>query len=88
MNDRRVGDVVQRCPGNPLVSLHDLPFRASDIWNAGVTEFDGGVLLLLTVETLQGYHQIYRAVGADGRTFVVDAEPFMAPLSDGRASMY
>ncbi|KKO11251.1 hypothetical protein LCGC14_0017280 [marine sediment metagenome] len=88
MNDRFVGDVVQRCPGNPLVSLHDLPFRASDIWNAGVTEFDGDVLLLLTVETLQGHHQIYRAVGADGRNFVVDAEPFMAPLSGGRAGMY
>ena len=88
MNDRLVGDIVQRCPGNPLVSLHDLPFRASDIWNAGVTEFDGGVLLLLTVETLQGRHQIYRAVSADGRNFIVDAEPFMAPLSDGRAGAY
>ena len=88
MNDSPVGDVMQRCPGNPLVSLHDLPFRAGDIWNAGVAEFDGYVLLLLTIETLQGRYQIYRAVSRDGRSFIVDHEPFMAPLRRGRASMY
>lgn len=88
MDNRLGGDVLQRCSSNPLVSLHDLPFRASDIWNAGVTEFDGNVLLLLTVETLQGHHQIYRAVSADGMNFTVDAEPFMAPLTDGPAGAY
>ena len=54
-------DVIQRCPGNPLISLHDLPFAASDIWNAGVTRFAGEYLLLITVETLEGTYRIHQA---------------------------
>lgn len=41
-------DVVHRYKGNPLITIDDLPFQCSDIWNAGVVRFPGEYLLLLT----------------------------------------
>ena len=83
MNQRTGTDVIQRCPGNPLISLADLPFRGSDIWNAGVTRFGDEYLLLITVETLEGSYAIYRARSLDGQDFTVDAEPLMTPVETG-----
>ena len=77
-------DVVRRCKRNPLIGLQDLPFRSGDIWNAGVVRFQGGYLLLITVETLEGRCAIYRAHGDDGERFTVEAKPFMAPGDDDR----
>ncbi len=81
-------DVIARCPANPVVSLTDLPFASSDIWNAGVVRFQGRILLLITVETLEGRYSIYRADSDDGENFTVSAEPLMAPLDDGPHRQY
>ena len=51
--ERQAGpDVIHRCKDNPLVVIEDLPFRCSDIWNAGVVRFDGRYLLLMMVDSL------------------------------------
>ncbi len=76
-------DVITRCPSNPLISLGDLPFRCSDIWNAGLVRFKNDYLLLITVETLVGQYAIYRATSRNGKDFTVDAEPFMSPAQSG-----
>ncbi len=87
--DRSSGrDVIRRCPSNPLISLGDLPFRSSDIWNAGVVRFGEQYLLLMTVEMLEGRYSIYRADSNDGLHFTVDAEPFMSPADSGPNQMY
>ena len=87
--NRSIGrDVVRRCKCNPLIGLQDLPFRGSDIWNAGVVRFGEGYLLLITVETLEGRCAIYRAHGDDGEHFTVDPEPLMAPVEDGPHRAY
>ncbi len=88
MNQRIGCDVIQRCPSNPLISLADLPFRCSDIWNAGVTRFGDEYLLLITVETIEGRYAIYRARSLDGQDFTVDAEPVMAPVETGPEAKY
>jgi len=75
-------DVIVRCEENPLVRLDDLPFAAADIWNAGVVRYEGQVLLLLTVELLEGRSAIFRARSDDGIHFAVDPQPFMAPSDD------
>ena len=72
-------DVVRRCPQNPLITIDDLPFACSDIWNSGVVRFDGGYLLLITIETLEGYYRLHRAFSDDGINFTVEAEPSMVP---------
>jgi predicted GH43/DUF377 family glycosyl hydrolase len=87
--DQSIGcDVIQRCPCNPLVLLGDLPFRCSDIWNAGVTRFGDEYLLLITVETLEGRYAIYLARSLDGRDFTVDGDPLMAPVETGPEADY
>ncbi len=85
---KRGHDIITRCSHNPLIGLDDVPFRCSDIWNAGVTMFEGKYLLLVTIETLEGHCRIHRALSDDGVNFDVDAEPFMAPLNSGPNAMY
>ena len=46
------------------------------------------MLLLITVETLEGGYSLYRAVSDDGEHFSVDPEPFMAPVTEGLDPMY
>jgi predicted GH43/DUF377 family glycosyl hydrolase len=70
-------DVIRRYRGNPLITIEDLPFVCSDIWNAGAIRFRDEYLLLLTVETLQGLGSVYLARGTNGYDFLVEPEPFM-----------
>lgn len=70
-------DVINRYQDNPLITIEDLPFVCSDIWNAGVIRLEQECLLLLTVETLEGLGSIYLARSTDGYNFFVEPEPFM-----------
>ncbi|MBN1345836.1 MAG: glycoside hydrolase family 130 protein [Phycisphaerae bacterium] len=81
-------DVMRRSRSNPLIELKHLPFRSSDIWNAAATRFEDEVLLLITVETLEGTYRIFRARSHDGERFTVDREPFMTSLETGPNQMY
>jgi predicted GH43/DUF377 family glycosyl hydrolase len=76
-------DVIGRCDENPIVSLRDIPFRCSDIWNAGVVHHQGRYVLLITIETLEGRYTIHRAESEDGRHFTVEPEPLMASTEEG-----
>lgn len=78
MNASPGRDVVRRWRDNPLITIEDLPFRCSDIWNAGVTRRDGDYVLLVTVESLRGQTAIYPAHSRDGRHFVVEPEAFLS----------
>jgi predicted GH43/DUF377 family glycosyl hydrolase len=71
-------DVVHRWVDNPLIAIEDIPFRCSDVWNAGVVHVDGEYILLITIESLQGQPAIYQARSRDGKHFSVDPEPFLA----------
>ncbi len=81
-------DVIERCPDNPIVGLDDLPFRCSDIWNAGVVHHNGEYLLLLTIEALEGRHSVYGARSKNGIDFTIDPGPLMTPVDDGPGRMY
>jgi len=81
-------DIVARSGKNPLISLPDLPFRAGDIWNAGIVRFKGKFLMLLTVEELEGHYSIYRADSDDGERFTIQREPFMTRSQSPDRVMY
>ncbi|MBT3199009.1 MAG: glycosidase [Phycisphaerales bacterium] len=81
-------DIVARNSKNPLISLSDLPFRAGDIWNAGIVRFKGKFLMLLTVEELEGHYSIYRADSDDGEQFTIQREPFMTRSPSPDRVMY
>ena len=82
------GDVISRHPSNPLIGLEDIPFRCSDIWNAGVARHNGRWLLLISIEELEGRHAIYLAASDDGVHFTVEPTPIMAPIADGPDHAY
>ena len=81
-------DVVHRYKGNPLIGIEDLPFRCSDIWNAGVVRFEGEYLLLLTVETSEGLGNIYAAHGRDGLHFSIESRPLLSACTCQVCSCY
>lgn len=81
-------DVIHRYKYNPLITIDDLPLECSDIWNAGVINFQGRYLLLLTIETLEGMGCIYLAHGTDGYKFEVEPEPFMTASRDKTFAPY
>ncbi len=86
---RKIGpDVIHRYEANPLISIDDLPFRASDIWNAGVARFREEYLLLLTVETLRGLLSIYLARSEDGCHFDIQPHPLMEASREGPFAQY
>jgi predicted GH43/DUF377 family glycosyl hydrolase len=74
---------MRRSGNNPLIELKHLPFRSSDIWNAAVVRFEDQILLLITVEMLEGTYRIFRARSDDGERFTVEREPFMTSLETG-----
>jgi len=81
-------DIVHRWEGNPAISLEDLQFRCSDILSAGVACVDGRILLLITIENLEGTYYIYPAWSEDGYHFDVSDEPLLAPSTDERTAVY
>lgn len=83
MDGGRGHDVIVRYAGNPVIGLDDLPFRCSDIWNAGLIRYQSQYLLLLTIEMLEGRCAIFLAHSDDGLEFVVQSEPFMSPDDNG-----
>ncbi|MHC4480343.1 MAG: glycoside hydrolase family 130 protein [Planctomycetota bacterium] len=88
MSSKLQKNIVERWEGNPVISIDDLPFQASDVHNAGAIRYRGQYLLLVTVENLRGDCAIYRARSQDGRQFEIDAEPFLAPATSGQAAVY
>jgi len=81
-------DIVSRWPDNPLITIEDIPFRCSDVWNAGVVRYGGEYLLLITIEHLQGFTEVHLARSRDGRHFTVEPTPFMTATLTGPLSTY
>ncbi len=72
-------DVIGRSHCNPVITLRDLPFHCADIWNAGVTICNGHVVLLVSIEMLDGRYGIYQARSTDSRHFTISTRPCLAP---------
>ena len=71
-----------RSSSNPLITIHDLPIAANAVFNPGVVELNGDVLLLLRIEDRQGISQIRVARsknGIDG--WRIDDKPLLARIA-------
>ncbi|MBW1940438.1 MAG: glycoside hydrolase family 130 protein [Deltaproteobacteria bacterium] len=77
MPRKKQHDIIHRWEGNPVITMEDLPFKASNICNAGAVRIENTYLLLVTIETLRGHKKLYIARSEDGRYFDMDAKPFM-----------
>ena len=70
--------IFQRSEKNPILSAKDMPFPAQAVFNPGVAEQDGKVVLLLRVENVSGYSSIHVARSEDGETdWAIDEKPLL-----------
>ena len=70
--------IFQRAPRNPLLTVSDLPFRATVVMNPGAAEQDGQTILLLRVEDIEGYSCIHAARSGDGLSgWHIDPKPLL-----------
>ena len=69
-------DIVHRWEGNPIITMDDLSFRASDICNAGAVKIGDTVDVMVTVEELMPEKTQARLACACrvGETVVLDGE--------------
>ena len=75
-------DLFQRHKNNPIISTLELPIPALAVYNPGVAEFGGEVLLLLRVEVEDGRSQLHVARSKDGVSdWRVESEPLLSPES-------
>jgi predicted GH43/DUF377 family glycosyl hydrolase len=88
MPQKKQPDIICRWKDNPIITISDLPFPASDICNAGAVKFNDIYLLLVTIENLSGQKSLYIAKSKDGLCFNVDKEPFMEPSEDEPYNKY
>ncbi len=72
-------DVIQRWQGNPLLTIEDIPFPCSTVFNAACAKYKGQYILLLRVEDLTGRSVFALARSDDGYHFELEPEPVMTP---------
>ena len=88
MPRKKQPDIIHRWEGNPIITMDDLSFRASDICNAGAVKIGDTYLLLITIESLRGHKSLYLARSSDGRYFEVDNAPFLECSEDKAFKKY
>lgn len=81
-------DIVHRWRGNPIITIDDLPFQCGDIRNAAAVKISGEYILLITIQSLEGFYCIYPARSPDGYYFVLDNKPIMAPSQNEPYAIY
>ncbi|MBE0478957.1 glycoside hydrolase family 130 protein [Candidatus Aerophobetes bacterium] len=72
-------DIVKRYGKNPIITRDDIPFPCNTVFNAGAIKYQNQYLLLLRVETLEGWSCLVLARSKDGYNFEVEKEPVIKP---------
>jgi len=88
MHRRRGPDIVHRWEGNPIITIDDLSFMCGDICNAGAVKIGKEYILLLSIQSLEGFYSIYPARSTDGYYFQVSDQPLLAPSKRGPFAIY
>jgi predicted GH43/DUF377 family glycosyl hydrolase len=81
-------DVIHRWEGNPMISVEDLGFRCTGMYNAGCVKIKGKYVLLITIEHLDGCSAIYYAQSDNGMHFEVANKPLISPAGKGALHEY
>jgi predicted GH43/DUF377 family glycosyl hydrolase len=81
-------DIVHRWEKNPLIDIKDLDFNCSDIRNAGAVDFNGEVILLVTIEYLTGHQGIHLARPTSDGDYKVQTRPFLSQSDQQKYSRH
>jgi predicted GH43/DUF377 family glycosyl hydrolase len=80
--------LIQRHPGNPVLTKDDVPYPVATVHNAGAVKHDGRYLLLFRSHRRNGRSIIGLAESDDGFQFTVRPEPFLVPATEGVFAEY
>lgn len=73
-------DLFRRHENNPILTINDLPAHAIAVYNPGVAELSGEVVLLLRVELADGRSSLYVARSEDGvNNWRISQAPLLSP---------
>ncbi len=59
MTKERHRDLIHRWENNPIITYESLAFPCADILTAGTVKIADTYILLLTVQSLEGFYSIY-----------------------------
>jgi predicted GH43/DUF377 family glycosyl hydrolase len=77
------GELFQRHPANPLITVADLPWRANSVFNPGAARVGDDTVLLVRVEDMRGISHLVVARSRDGATgWRVDAGALLEAQRD------
>lgn len=80
-------EIVVRHPGNPILTVDDLPVEANAVFNSGAVKHEGRYLMMLRIEDADRFQHFRMAESADGVRFAVSEEPVRLP-ADADAERY
>ena len=80
MKKSQVNELFRRHPGNPIITVRDLPYPANTVFNAAATMLGDQTLLLLRVEDRRGISHLTAARSEDGiGNWRIDQRPTLMP---------
>jgi predicted GH43/DUF377 family glycosyl hydrolase len=80
--------VIERCKANPILTKDDIPYPVETVHNAGITRYDGRIIMLFRSHLRSGRSIIGLATSEDGFKFTVQPKPFMIPSEKGSFAEY
>ncbi len=73
-------ELFVRVPQNPVITADDIPYPVNSVFNPGVAEHDGEVVLLLRIEDLQGESHLTIARSKNGvDNWKIETKPLIFP---------
>lgn len=72
-------NIVDRYPGNPIITLEGLPFASNTVFNTAAAKFEDKYILLMRIENLVGRSVFALAMSYDGFSFTVEPNWAMTP---------
>ena len=80
--------IIERYKANPILTKDDIPYPVETVHNAGITRYDGHIIMLFRSHLRSGRSIIGIATSEDGFKFTVAQEPFMVPSEEGIFAEY
>lgn len=80
--------IVERYPGNPILTKDDVPYPVETVHNAAVTKYNDKYIMLFRSHLRNGRSIIGIAESEDGFNFNVRPKPFLTPGKNGLFLIY
>lgn len=81
-------EIIKRYAANPILTKDDIPYAVETVHNAGVTRYDGRIIMLFRSHLRNGRSIIGLASSEDGFKFSVAPKPFLIPAEKGIFAEY